>query len=276
MMSKMVKEALSTILFEGIKNTAVESGKELLKGASNELIGGVVLDTAASSIPIIGDIIRNTRINRRLSNIETFINEIRGDLDRFIKYNEQLSDEDREIYSELLEYAIDSVAEYRQEEKIKCLVNGLSSIIKNKSISFDMGYMYINMLEQLTLLDIEVIRCHYPYLTKDTIEDITGTFDITTDQYQAVRQNLYRLGLMQKHHEKDESKDLKNIEENLETLQENVANLHNYLTKLLKGKRNNRLPKLKSSKIKFETKDRFELSLFGREFCQYFLYFDEE
>lgn len=275
------REVFSDTFFNLLQNAGKSGGQELLKSTGNyavEQVGSVVLDTAFDFIPIVGDAIKNFKIERRFNNIEQFINQLSDKIDFFIGKNEQLSMIDKKIYSDLLIYAIDSVERYDQEEKVAYLVNGLENMIKVEDISYDIGYLYINMLNQLSILDLSVLKLYGRIYIQDdkrefeTYEDILDYFHIERHQYQAIQDNLYNLGLLRKKNEKNTEKDFKNIKDNLERIDNNIEQIHSYLKVVNNGrKKNPKLKNIKSGRIKFEIKDRYELNKFGIDFIKYFI-----
>lgn len=283
---EVAKTALSDIIFDSIKNTGIKSGEYLLENAglttAQEVLGATVLDTASGVIPIIGDAFRNYRIQKRFENIEIFLKELEVRIDDFIIKNDNLTSDNKEVYNELFSFAIDSVTNYHQSEKIKYLVNGLEEIINVEKISYDIGYLYINTLNQLTLLDITVVKFYnsgyYYYIQEDsevefeTYMDILTKFNIEYHQYDAVRDNLYNLGILQRKNEKNIKKDFKNIKENLERIDKNLINLHSDIADLTNPrKKNAKLNKLETGRVKFEIDDKYIISKFGQDFFQYFL-----
>ena len=210
------KQALSDTIFETIRNVGVKGVAELIKEASlssgKELAAELALETAPELVPIIGNAVRSYRMNHRFSRIETFIQELEKKIDDFSLYNETLSGDNKEKSNELLLFALDSVGEYTQKEKTEYLVNGLETIIKAEDISFDIGYLYINTLNRLSLLDIAVVKLYNNLLAyfsaEDTniefrnYQDVLSTFKIEYYQYEAIRDSLYTIGLLERKNEK--------------------------------------------------------------------------
>lgn len=189
---EVVKQSLSDTIFETMRNLGVKGVGELIEEAGlssgKEFAAELALETAPEIVPIIGNAVRSYRINHRFSRIETFIQELEKKIDYFSLYNEQLSGDNKEKFNELLLFAFDSVGEYTQKEKIEYLVNGLETIIQAEDISFDIGYLYINTLNRLSLLDIAVVKLynnpHSYFSAEDTnvefrnYQDVLSTFKI--------------------------------------------------------------------------------------------------
>lgn len=276
---EIAKETLFDIFIDTAQNIGSNVGSHLIgqagMSAASEIIANTALDTGVSALPILGDAIQSYRINKRFERQEKLLELLQERLDYYTERTEAPLEE-KQKYSDLLEVALQSVTDYSQEEKIHYLTEGLVTLFNTDKLSFDMGYLYIQTLNELTLLDIGVLKFYYDLIYKSegtiqTYEDVLSEFNIEYYQYEAVRDNLYRRGLFRQKNERNVEKDFKNISDNLERLDENVATLYKFLEDMLKGKKNNRLHRFKKGKVKFETSNRYELSKFGREFNEYFL-----
>lgn len=84
---------------------------------------------------------------------------------------------------------------------------------------------------------------------------------ISYAQYDLVRQNLLKKGLLIRKTDLVLEKDLKQIEETIQTLQKYVEQITN--------SKKPRYPSLKKMKLKYN--DRFELSPFAREFIKFMI-----
>lgn len=270
----MIRSVGAKGIGELIKEAGLSSGKELA--------AELALETAPELVPIIGNAVRSYRMNHRFSRIETFIQELEKKIEELYTYNENLSGDNKEKFNELLLFALDSVGEYTQKEKIEYLVNGLETIIQAEDISFDIGYLYINTLNRLSLLDIAVVKLYnnsHAYFSAEATnvefrnyQDVLSAFKIEYYQYEAIRDNLYTIRLLERKNETNTKKDLKNIEENLERLDKNISNLYSYLETVIKGRtKNPKLKKYDRGKVKIETDDKYVISKFGRDFFRYFI-----
>jgi len=141
---EVVKDTLSDILFETTRNFGAKFIEDLIKEASlssgKERAAEVVLNTVPELISVIGNAFRNYRVNHYFSRVETFIQELEKKIDNFSLYNEKLSGDNKGKFNKLLLFALDSVGEYTQTEKIEYLVNGLEIIIHAEYIYFDIGF----------------------------------------------------------------------------------------------------------------------------------------
>ena len=116
----------------------------------------------------------------------------------------------------------------------------------------------------------------------NTLDDIDGyssytelleAFDINYDQYVAVRENLYRLGLMQNEYDNKLAKDIKNLQIAIDEIRNSTESILNSLS----GKRNQKLKKLtEKSKISLKAKDKLKISKFGKDFIRFFIINNQE
>lgn len=276
---EVVKDTFFDIFIDAAQNAGSNIGGHLIEQAglnvATEIVATTALDTGVSALPILGDAIQSYRINKRFERQEKLIKSLQNNLDAFINRADS-SACDKQKYSDLLELALDSVSNYTQEEKIRYLTDGLVTLFNTDNLSFDIGYLYIKTLNDLSLLDIGILKYYYDPFSKEderykTYDEVLNEFNIEYHQYQAVRDNLYRHGLLRQRNERNVEKDFKNISDNLERLDKNLGNIYKFLEDLQKNKKNNKLSTMKKGNINFETSDRYEISKFGREFNEYFL-----
>ncbi|EPE2379535.1 hypothetical protein ACSHC1_000001, partial [Enterococcus hirae] len=98
-------------------------------------------------------------------------------------------------------------------------------------------------------------------------------FDINYDQYVAVRENLYRLGLMQNEYDNKLAKDIKNLQIAIDEIRNSTESILNSLS----GKRNQKLKKLTAkNKISLKAKDKLKISKFGKDFIRFFIINNQE
>lgn len=285
---KIIGDTGIDVFMQAVQSTVQNYGSHLLEAGGadvvRQMIGDVAIETGASVIPIVGQAISSYKVNKKISNLEKFINLVATRLDFFIERLNNSKLDDREKYSELLDFAYDSVGSYGQKEKIQFLVNGLETIVNTDKISFDIAYLYINTLNRLSLLDISVIKLYSPpsrYFNNDqenenaefkTYQDVLDKFNITMEQYNAVRSNLNILGLLEKKTDQTLEKDLSELEDHIKRIDSNVKLIHSDLELIMNPKKKiSKLKKIKVQKIKINADDKFVVSKFGKDFYKYFL-----
>lgn len=197
------------------------------------------------------------------------------------KRNEELKEkfekqtlENKEILDNIFEMVMQKIESTNQSEKIEFMINGYSEFLNLDNPSFDVAYLYFDTLDKLTILDISVLKLSYKTNTLDDIDgyssytELLEAFDINYDQYVAVRENLYRLGLMQNEYDNKLAKDIKNLQIAIDEIRNSTESILNSLS----GKRNQKLKKLTAkSKISLKAKDKLKISKFGKDFIRFFI-----
>lgn len=274
--------AAKNFLFENVLSVVTEHGKDFLKEnalplLTNEIAkqgGDILIDYGASLIPGIGGAVTEFRTNKKIRNLEVMVQVINKRNEELKEKFEKQTLENKEILDNIFEMVMQKIESTNQSEKIEYMINGYSEFLNLDNPSFDVAYLYYDMLDKLTVLDISVLKLSYK---TNTLEDIDGynsyadlleAFDINYDQYIAVRENLHRLGLMQNEYDDKLAKDIKNLQIAIDEIRNSTESILNSLS----GKR---MPKLKSlsgkSKISLKAKDKLKISKFGRDFIRFFI-----
>lgn len=278
------KEFLVDSIVNFLTSSASEAGKKLISEQAFtqgvELISGATLDTGLGFIPGVGNAISSYRTNKKIKNIELFGKELAGKVEILQKAINRMEESDKKKADDILDYAIVSVESYSQDQKINYLTNGIISIFENSKISYDISYLYINTLNNLTLLDIAVLKLYtnYLWINRDTspefesFSDILNQFDIKYEQYQGIQSNLYRMGILETATDQVIEKDLSEIEKSIKSIREDINKLHSFLVDLTNPKKNvKKVPAINAKAPKIKSKDQFKLSKFGYEFYQHFI-----
>lgn len=231
------------------------------------------LDTLVNSIPGIGATIASFRNKRTMKNLMKLIHELDQ---RIAAIQENLKDRDtidNELIDSIVNTAVEKALKSEQEEKIEFIIYGLERVLENDEISFDVASLYFDTIDRLTLLDIAVLKYYRaPFDLKmgqeKSIETVLGTFNIDLYIFQATRANLRTIGLLETKTDKKISKDIENLYKSLTSLTDRV----NLISSVFKDpKKSNKVKSNKLSVNRMESKDRFEISKFGRDFHDYFI-----
>lgn len=282
-------DATKEFLFENVLSVVSEHGKELLKKEvipmiTNEIAkqgGNLLIDYGAGMIPGIGSAVSGYRTNKKIRNIETMVSILNENTIILKDKFEKQTQENKEVLDSIFEMVLEKVENISQEEKIKYMIDGYSEFLNLDNPSFDVAYLYFDTLDKLTLLDIDVLKLSYfsnYYYTLGNVdghegissyEDILIKYDIDYSQYEAVRENLLRLGLFENDYDNKIEKDYKNVEQAIKELKTTVSGLYDAMN----GKRKiSSVKKLTSrSEVKFKAKDKLKISKFGRDFVEHFL-----
>lgn len=279
--------AAKNFLFENVLSVVTEHGKDFLKEnalplLTNEIAkqgGDILIDYGASLIPGIGGAITEFRTNKKIRNLEVMIQVINKRNEELKGKFEKQTLENKEILDNIFEMVMQKIESTNQSEKIEFMINGYSEFLNLDNPSFDVAYLYFDTLDKLTILDISVLKLSYKTNTLDDIDgyssytELLEAFDINYDQYVAVRENLYRLGLMQNEYDNKLAKDIKNLQIAIDEIRNSTESILNSLS----GKRNQKLKKLtEKSKISLKAKDKLKISKFGKDFIRFFIINNQE
>lgn len=279
--------AAKNFLFENVLSVVTEHGKDFLKEnalplLTNEIAkqgGDILIDYGASLIPGIGGAITEFRTNKKIRNLEVMVQVINKRNEELKEKFEKQTLENKEILDNIFEMVMQKIESTNQSEKIEFMINGYSEFLNLDNPSFDVAYLYFDTLDKLTILDISVLKLSYKTNTLDDIDgyssytELLEAFDINYDQYVAVRENLYRLGLMQNEYDNKLAKDIKNLQIAIDEIRNSTESILNSLS----GKRNQKLKKLTAkSKISLKAKDKLKISKFGKDFIRFFIINNQE
>lgn len=279
--------AAKNFLFENVLSVVTEHGKDFLKEnalplLTNEIAkqgGDILIDYGASLIPGIGGAITEFRTNKKIRNLEVMVQVINKRNEELKEKFEKQTLENKEILDNIFEMVMQKIESTNQSEKIEFMINGYSEFLNLDNPSFDVAYLYFDTLDKLTILDISVLKLSYKTNTLDDIDgyssytELLDAFDINYDQYVAVRENLYRLGLMQNEYDNKLAKDIKNLQIAIDEIRNSTESILNSLS----GKRNQKLKKLTAkSKISLKAKDKLKISKFGKDFIRFFIINNQE
>jgi hypothetical protein len=273
-------EAIRTFLTEHILNVATDYGKNILKKTAREsienetleLVSTVGSDIAGSMIPGIGPAISAYRTEKKLYNIRQALAELDKKSNVINENLSKKSEVDKIKIDMIMELLLEKASITSQEEKIAYMVNGFVHITKSDNVTFDIAYLYYDTLDRLTLLDIACLNLsynlnYYPLSNYGSYQDILDEFNIDSNQYTAVRENLERIGLLENQYDEHMEKDFKQMVEAINELYKAVGTTQDALANPKK-----KFTKVKSgTKIKLKAKDRLKISKFGRDFVKYFL-----
>jgi len=255
-----------------ILTSVLDVGSETLADVTKEsitgLLGEMIIDTGASLIPGLSGAFSSYKRVRFEKNTKHFAEELALRIDEIRLNLEKKTDDQKQKIDKLFEYIMDYVIDEQQEEKIKYIVNGFVRLTEHESATEDFVLTYYDVLKELRILDISVLRVYYHSFyvldKKETYRDVMENHGITYQQYNSVRHNLLRLGVFT-------TKTDNKVTDDLDSLFKAVKDIQTYLDKLLKNKS---LPKLKQPKML--SKDSFELSNFGKDFVKFFLEIDQQ
>lgn len=269
--SKATKEFLLENVLNVVIQYAAEGGKQYVAGQllPNAVEKGVgfLLDYGATSIPAIGSAVSTYRTNKKIENLNTMLNLLNARVDEINNLFEKQSIENKRVLDDVFNMVIEKISNTYQDEKIQFMISGYVELLAVENPSFDTAYLYFDTLDRLTILDLAVLKLSYGQ-ENQTYMDILEEFDIDISQYRAIRENLYRMGLLESISDNTVESDLKQLSEAIDELKTVFADAIN---KLSSGKVKSIKKFTSKSTVKIKSKNRLKISKFGRDFVKFFL-----
>ncbi|HDX9658032.1 TPA: hypothetical protein ROY05_002665 [Bacillus toyonensis] len=265
-MEKNKKQDLKEITKETTITTVLEVGSDAVADFAKESVTGLVaelaIDGVASLVPGLSGVYGSLKRAKLERNMESFSEDLASRITELQTNLENKSIAQKQQIDKLYGYVMDYVIDEQQEDKIKYMVNGFVKLTEHEDVTEDFVLTYYDVLKELRIVDIAVLRLYnYSYDQEQerlTFEDVMKQHGLSYDQYDSIRNNLFRLGILTTKTEKKILDDLKN-------LFQSIKDIHDYLEKQAKGKKTSNL-KLK----KLNSKDIFEISKFGRDIVEFF------
>lgn len=256
------------LTLDTILNVGSETAAEIAKESITSIIGDLLVDTVSSLLPGISGAVQGYKRVRFERNITAFTEQLYSNINTIRVNLETKTNEQKEKIDQLFNIVLDYVIDEPQEDKIQYIVNGFLNLTNHEEVSDDFVLTYYDVLRELRMVDISVLRLMYNsrYIivndTTETFRDIMEKHGLSYEQYQSVRRNLQRIGMLI-------TKTDLNVAEDLEEIVKKFKELYAYLDKLTNPKYTRSLPKLKLPKLK--PKENLELSRFGKDFVRFFI-----
>ncbi|MEC1559706.1 hypothetical protein [Bacillus haynesii] len=250
-----IKQTGKELALDTFLSVSSDTAADIAKESIPSMAGDILVDAASSLVPGISGAVQSYKRARFERNIKTFTEELKTSVQK-------------EQIDKLFQYVLDYVIDEQQEEKIQYMVNGFVNITEHDHVSNDFVLTYYDVLKELRMVDISVLRLMYvsryafDQESKETFQEIMDRHGISYEQYEAVRRNLLRIGVL------TTRTDLK-ITDDLKEISKTFKELYSFLDKLANPKFKRSLPRLKEPK--FQSKEHFEISKFGRDFVEFFL-----
>src|SRR5699024_5783658 len=179
-------------------------------------------DTVSSLVPGVGGAISAYKRVRTERNLKTLIFHLQENNDELIANLSKQTEENREKLDALLQFILEIVIDEHQEEKIQYMVNGYIYLSGHAEITSDFVMHYYDVLKQLRMVDIAVLRLYYKnrYFFKnaeeqETFRDVMERHVMSYDQYNSVRETLRRIGLLEVEVKNDIDDDMSKLEDGI-------------------------------------------------------------
>lgn len=232
---------------------------------TTSIVGGIVEGLFGQFVPGLTTIYFSLKQKRFEKNMKRFQEEVKA---REAEIKEKLEEKiSKEEFEKIVEIILDYVGIESQEDKIKFIVNGLVNLAGHEEAKEDFVLLFYDTLRDMRLVDIAVLRFYYDLDTsldqgnRKSFLNLIEELGITEQQYDAIKEKLSRMGLLQTKRDKE-----------MDRLYQNVMEIESYLEKLSKGKKarlsTKKLPKVNS----------YSITKFGRDFVRFFTenYSDDE
>ncbi|WP_062109756.1 hypothetical protein [Bacillus niameyensis] len=265
---KDIQETGKGLVLDTVLSVGSETAAEIAKESITSIFGDLLVDTASSLLPGISGAVQGYKRVRFERNITAFTEQLYSNIDTIRVNIESKNNEQKEKIDQLFNIVLDYVIDEQQEDKIEYMVNGFLNLTNHEQVSDDFVLTYYDVLKELRMVDISVLRLMYNsrYIiandTTETFRDIMERHGLSYEQYQSVRRNLQRIGLLI-------TKTDLNITDDLEEIVKKFKEIYAYLDKATNPKYTRSLPKLRLPKLK--SKENLELSKFGKDFVRFFI-----
>lgn len=236
-----------------VEDVIPELGKEMLKGTAVE----ATTDLISFASPRIGGLVLAYKQKRWERNWEYYLKLIIDKQDDFNNRLEKLEQSQKDnILKKYFPLISDYVGDEKQQEKIDYIVNGFLNVSAGINHQEDTIIMYYDTLQELSLLDIRVLKCYASiYVGEEKRESISGImeeYELELAQVSMIKEKLVRLGLLESKNDDD--------------IDHNMQEMTKYFEAVKKGKK---LPSLRLKRIR--KSESYKLTRYGRRFILFFL-----
>lgn len=271
-MDDELKNAGKETLVDVSINALLSTGADIIKKEGLSLLSETLLNAGVSVIPAVGTAITNYRTNKAIRNIEIQVEQLKEHGEALQRNLNIMSVEVKQKLDDIFLHILEKTVLEKQEEKIAYFTNSFLNLSSYQKIDTDISYIYLDILSQLTYLDIQVLLDmkkgpSYYYLNPDE----QATLDITMEQYQAIKSNLNRLALVDNVFDKVLSDDLKATNEILAEYREAIIELQTLQSKP-KTKIHPLKNRSKTKPAKIKAKDKMVISKLGKDFIDFIVY----
>lgn len=259
----------SALLTESLLDVGADIAADIFKESITHVAGELAIDTLSSFIPGVSGAVSSYKRKRAEKNIIAFVEHLHSKREILLENLHNKTEENRVKIDEMMHHIFENVTSESQEEKIEYMANGFFRLSEHENFTEDFVLLYYDILKQLRMVDISVLKMHYhnlfvTYADSNFVplsyQDIMTKHDLSYEQYLSVRQNLARIGLLEVQVEDS-------IEDDLNALMKSIIDLQENHDKVLAGKKTK---KVRKPKLKLKEREKLKLNKFGREFYKFF------
>lgn len=270
---KELRDSGQGLLIDTVLDVGSETVGEIAKESIGSALGDILVDGVSSLVPGLSGAISGYKRARFERNIKRFSEELAQRVDEIKSNLEKKSEEQKSKIDQLFTYVLDYIIDEQQEEKIKYMVNGFVTLTEHERITDDFVLTYYDILKDLRMVDLSVLKLMYSSNYNIDVENTESYIDVMErhglnyEQYESVRRNVKRVGLL------NTKADI-NIVDDMKEISTTFKNLYKYLEKLSDPKNKRPLPKLKEPT--FKSRDNLQISKFGKDFVEFFMNLSRE
>src|SRR5699024_10606867 len=210
---KEVIETLGELGQSTILEVAADYGAKYFKEEVSNLAGEIAIDTGASFVPGVSGVWQSYKRRRLERNMNVAIEEVMNRINQIDERLQKRTSEQQHKINELFGFILDYVSDEPQADKIKYLINGFVNLTDHDSITEDFVLTYYDLMRELRMVDIAVLRLYcqrfdYDETPRETFTDVMEDYGLTDEQYKSVQENLLRIGLLTTEKDKQSLNDL--------------------------------------------------------------------
>lgn len=250
-------------------------GEGTVSLASSLMLDGIL----GNIIPGLSNIVSSYRQKRESKMLWNALKILENRQNEFGKlFHDKSSDKCKEIINEKLLIMLDNVVEETEEGKIDYLVNGFFNFA-SFDISNDVSYLFYDLLKELRLLDLRILKMHYNGFKDikhiESFENLLDSTKLELSEFELIRKKLVTKGLIEGDKRKNKRE---RLDEELDNL---IKRVDETLNKSLDDYRVELFEKLESSESKRELRSQkkvpenkiiasYQTSYLGRKFLDFF------
>ncbi|MFD1064400.1 hypothetical protein [Oceanobacillus locisalsi] len=257
------------LVTDSLLDVGADMGAEAAKESITSLAGELFLDGMSSFVPGVSGAVSTYKRKRAEKNLTELVYHLHKSHDKLIENLSKQTEENQEKLDKLLHFILEIVVDEYQEEKIEYMVNGYIHLTEHEEITSDFVMHYYDMLKQLRMVDIAVLRlyCKKYYLydseeAQETFQSVMEKHGMSYEQYNSVRETLKRNGLLELEIKDDVDKDMTKLEEGINKIVSYIGHIN--------SNKKSSPPRIAKVDIKQKSKERIKLSKFGRNFYEFF------
>lgn len=191
-LSSVSEEGFQTMLESEYVPEVVTSVADMVTTEGTSLFLGSVIGAAAPRANSIRMNYLQKRFEKRVeSALRIMQNQISSIENNYATLNDEMQEKFRGLY---VEWLMDNLYSERQPEKVTSHVNGYINMMTNDT-NDDIMIMFMDTLNQLTQLDIDVLKL-YTISSNESAWDLIGRYGIQPEQLKVIKEKLTRFGLI--------------------------------------------------------------------------------